>query len=130
MEIQRAPREWEERPNSPRHESVCTVPISKSPWNGRKWLPDLNISTDRATKRKSVIDIGINEKEVLLLYEGLVKGLRKRSKQLDSVRLRISRVEEKLRKIRDRATSHSADNTQDSLVAICRMADSALKGLR
>jgi len=121
----------DERLNADSREHVCTVNLAKQkhPWHGWQWFSDLNISKNEARLRKSAIDIKIDEEDILSLYERLIKGLKKRSKELDVSRNKISRVEEILRKIRERAVSAAPGSERDSLVAISKMTDSALKRL-
>lgn len=115
-----------EAPREPVHNEDLSS--DTGPWTRWKWLSDLNISKAGADQRKSMIDIRFEEKDIIALYNGLIKGLRKDSAMLQKAEEEISKLAEPLRRIRDLTAACAPDGGRNSLKDIRKIADTALRG--
>ena len=88
-----------------------------------------NISKDKDAENQSVLYVEIDESDVLMLHQSLLKGLTSNSGLLEKAEAQLQLIREELREIRDKASQNCDAHNRGLLEEIMEMIDRSIQKL-
>lgn len=88
-----------------------------------------NISKDKGADNQSVLYVEIDESDVLMLHQSLLKGLKRNSASLAKAEEQLQLVREVLLEIREKASQNGDDSNTGLLEEITTMIDRSIQKL-
>jgi len=100
----------------------------KEPWakSDTIWA---NISKDKDAENQSVLYVEIDESDVLMLHQSLLKGLKSNSALLEKAEAQLRLVREELLEIREKASQNGEASNRGPLEEITKMIDRSIQKL-